>query len=354
MAVKISELANLISWNDAVYIPVVETDGAFSTVKTTSAEMKSYVLGNVLTDITTLNANANAQATSIYTVSVSVNNANLGMKGYVDNTVSTANIGLKGYVDFANTVQSGAITQANVGMKGYVDRANTIQSSQITTVSNSVTAANVGLKGYVDFGNTIQAGAITQANVGMKGYVDSQTTYSNVNVTTYLPTHTGLVQASGIINAGSDGTGNIGNSSVGFNTVHARATTAAYADVAENYLADAVYEPGTVLAFGGTQEVTVASAETSRIAGIVTTTPAHLMNSALVGEYVVGIALLGRTPCKVKGPVAKGDSMISAGDGFAKSAQSSPSIPHFGSIIGKAVSDHSDGEGLIEVVVGRL
>jgi hypothetical protein len=59
-------------------------------------------------------------------------------------------------------------------------------------VNNSTTTANVGMIGYVDRGNTIVAAGIVTANVGMKGYVDNQT-YSNVQVSSYLPTYSGNI-----------------------------------------------------------------------------------------------------------------------------------------------------------------
>jgi hypothetical protein len=128
------------------------------------------------------------------------------------------------------------------------------------------------------------------------------------------------------------------------------ATSAQYADLAENYVADTKYQPGTVLEFGGEFEVTLAEDGTNRVAGVVTTNPAYLMNSKCEGKHVVAIALQGRTPCKVKGHIRKGDMLMSGSNGFARRAQS----PQMGTIIGKALSDFSGVEGVIEVAVGRL
>lgn len=128
------------------------------------------------------------------------------------------------------------------------------------------------------------------------------------------------------------------------------ATSAQYADLAENYVADTEYQPGTVLEFGGEFEVTLAEDSTNRVAGVVTTNPAYLMNSKCEGTYVVAIALQGRTPCKVRGHIRKGDMLMSGGNGFARRAQS----PQMGTIIGKALSDFNGVEGVIEVAVGRL
>jgi hypothetical protein len=124
---------------------------------------------------------------------------------------------------------------------------------------------------------------------------------------------------------------------------------ATYADLAEYYVSDLDYEPGTVLEFGGEYEVTVAEDETTRVAGVVSTNPAYVMNSNLEGKHVVPVALTGRVPCKVRGNIRKGDMMISGGDGFARPTHS----PKMGTIIGKAL-ENFNGEGIIEIVVGRL
>jgi hypothetical protein len=134
------------------------------------------------------------------------------------------------------------------------------------------------------------------------------------------------------------------------NVLTVTATQAQWADLAENYQADANYAPGTVLEFGGEYEVTEATDETRRVAGVVSTSPAHLMNSKLIGNNVVAIALQGRVPCKVRGNIKKGDMLVSGGDGYARPTQD----PKIGTIIGKSLEDFNGGEGVIEVVVGRL
>jgi hypothetical protein len=165
----------------------------------------------------------------------------------------------------------------------------------------------------------------------------------------------GTITLSAITKSGSSGSGDIGQSGNSFGTVYAttfncQATSALYADLAEKYLPDAEYEPGTVLEFGGAQEVTVAEDSTRRVAGVVSTNPAHLMNSGLKGEHIVPLALTGRVPVKVRGRIKKGDMMVSAGDGYARAEYS----PILGSVIGKALEDFDGVSGVIEIVVGRL
>ena len=128
------------------------------------------------------------------------------------------------------------------------------------------------------------------------------------------------------------------------------ATSAQYADLAENYVGDAAIEPGTVVEFGGDKEVTACAHDMcTRVAGVVSTKPAYLMNSGLDAEHVVAVAFTGRVPCKVVGPVRKGDMLVSAGNGMAR-AEADPKV---GSVIGKALENFDGAEGVIEVVVGR-
>jgi hypothetical protein len=165
------------------------------------------------------------------------------------------------------------------------------------------------------------------------------------------PTFTTQITVPAIVKSGTTGVGNIGAAGSAFNTVFAKATSAQYADLAENYAADAEYEPGTVLIFGGTAEVTVANAAgDTRIAGVVSTDPAHLMNSVIDCEHPAAVALTGRVPTKVTGTVRKGDMMVAAGNGRAQAC----STPALGSVIGKALADFDGTSGVIEVVVGRL
>jgi hypothetical protein len=154
-----------------------------------------------------------------------------------------------------------------------------------------------------------------------------------------------------IVNGAGNLQGNIGSSTGYFKQIFAQATTALYADLAEMYVSDAVYPPGTVLVFGGNQEVTVSTVDSSRrVAGVISTNPAHVMNSGLQGEHTAELALTGRVPTLVSGPVAKGDMMVSTADGRARAEEN----PVLGTVIGKALEDFYGTDGTIEIVVGRL
>ncbi len=131
-----------------------------------------------------------------------------------------------------------------------------------------------------------------------------------------------------------------------------KSTQALYADLAEKYTTDAEYDPGTVLIFGGSAEVTQSTkSHDPAIAGVVSTDPAYLMNS---GQQGSSVALTGRVPCWVKGPVNKGDRVVSSDmPGIAERLDLTKYQP--GCIIGKSLDIVDDGEiKKIEVVVGRL
>ena len=138
-----------------------------------------------------------------------------------------------------------------------------------------------------------------------------------------------------------------GNFSAG--TITATATQAQYADLAERYEADADLEPGTVVMFGGDKEIKACDTDGCHaVAGVISTDPAYLMNSEAEG---LPVALTGRVPTKVTGPVAKGDLMVSSGmSGHAKADNNAQA----GRIIGKAIGSSEGGEAVIEVLVNLM
>lgn len=136
-------------------------------------------------------------------------------------------------------------------------------------------------------------------------------------------------------------------------TFSGTATRANYADLAEKYISDIKYEPGTVVIFGGNNEITISSEfNDRRVAGVVSTNPGYVMNDSLKGDTIIELALTGRVPCKVVGKVKKGDLMVTSGVPGHAIVNNDPKI---GTVIGKALEDKTtDGRGIIEVVVGRV
>lgn len=157
----------------------------------------------------------------------------------------------------------------------------------------------------------------------------------------------------GHLTPGTNNTHNLGSSSLRWNTVFATtfngtATTALYADLAEKFVADADYAPGTLVEIGGEKEVTMCVDDAcENVFGVISTDPAYLMNSGIDG---VAVALNGRVPVRVVGEVKKGDRLVSAGNGCARAAKRDEWTAF--NIIGRALEDkNGKEEGLIEVVV---
>jgi hypothetical protein len=251
--------------------------------------------------------------------------------------------------------------------------ANTTVSTSTTTGALQV-AGGAGVSGALYVGGAINAtGSITgtlatasQPNITTLAGVTSIGASSSTTLTgtlqtgsqtniTAVGTLSGLT-VSAAIAPSTNNTINLGGASNYWATIYGTSfvgvsTTAKYADLAENYQADKAYAPGTVVMFGGDKEVTAADADTTAIAGVVSTNPAHLMNGSLTGPNVVPLALQGRVPCMVIGPVKKGDLMVSAGFGYAKTSAD----PKIGQVIGKALQEVTfAGKAVIEVVVGRV
>ena len=247
---------------------------------------------------------------------------------------------------------SGTVANATyavtAGTANSVAGANVSGAVSYATTANSVAGANVsGAVSYATTANSVAGGNVSSqvANALVAGTVYSA---AQANITS-VGTLTGLTLVNAaVISVGSNT--NTGTFTGNFSLSAGSRLNATYADLAEYYEADTSYEPGTVLAFGGDKEVTIAEDGTTRVAGIVSTNPAYVMNSLCKGQYIVAVALQGRVPCKVRGTIRKGDLMVSAGDGFARPWNN----PQLGMIIGKALENFDGTEGVIEIAVGRL
>ena len=250
-------------------------------------------------------------------------------------------ISIKGSVSIGGAATAQSTLQAASNFNNEKNIAVDWMYANFIEAGNEKTSASTGIALGADTGKTLtgQVGIVVADNV------------TSSSVVPFVFSKTG-------VKPDQNNVYNIGENLLRYNTVYATvfngvATEAYYADLAENYLGDADYEPGTVVVFGGKEEITICSKRNDhRVAGIVTTNPAHLMNSALEGEHVVGLALQGRVPCNVIGKVAKGDMIVtSAVPGYAIVDNN----PGMGQVIGKAVSTKdTDDKGIVEIVVGRV
>jgi hypothetical protein len=301
--------------------------------------------GNILTANLMQAATISATANVIATANVSAGNLNAVSLSLSGNVIS-------GIATTANITGSNIIATAAMTVSG--NASSGTAAADTNTTQLATTAFVIG-----------QASAVTPTSIG------TNTTGTSLRYARADHTHTGvssLANGGGITASVSTGAVTLGSTATSANTagaivargasgefsagvITATATSARYADLAEWYEADADYPPGTVLIFGGSKEVTQAiGINDVRVAGVVSTNPAHIMNSGLKAPHVAALALTGRVPTLVVGPVSKGDMMVTAGGGRAQACAE----PRMGSVIGKALQDHTGGQGTIEIVVGRM
>jgi hypothetical protein len=70
------------------------------------------------------------------------------------------------------------------------------------------------------------------------------------------------------------------------------------------------------------------------------------------GSDGLPVALTGRVPCQVQGPVAKGDRLVNISAGIA--GRFDPALGELGCVLGKSLEDITDDQVvLIEIAVGK-
>lgn len=231
--------------------------------------------------------------------------------------------------------------------------------SGLNGVFNTVTATTVRALG------SVTAGSNVSVDIGSAGtwFRNSWTRAGNYhtinsNVVTAVTTTSSQVLANTVtVNTSIVPSANIavdiGSTSQWFRTVYGVSVQAQYADLAEKYTVDYEYEPGTVLVFGGEAELTKSTVDHDpAVAGVISTNPAYLMNSQLSG-LTTNLAMTGRVPCLVQGPVKKGDRLVSGVNGTAIKMDESKYSPGCG--IGYAIEEISSSiTKKIEIMVSKF
>lgn len=248
--------------------------------------------------------------------------------------------------DFSGTMNlSGELTSSsniNLNRSGVVGIQTTTATAEI--FNTSATMIRIGGGGVTEFNSNTQAISNTTGAVEIRGGLSIAT--GNIYVGGSggrAMVHTGDILPS------SNLTFNLGSTTAWYNTFYGVSTQAKYADLAEKYVPDTEYEPGTVVVFGGEKEITVSNEFADpRVAGVISTEPAYLMNAAING---LPLALRGRVPVKVTGPVNKGDLLVtSTTPGYARSVGRDNG--YGAAVFAKSITqDFRNGTKIIEAVI---
>jgi hypothetical protein len=217
-----------------------------------------------------------------------------------------------------------------------------------STIRPGITLATTLLNGQAPLFQGTATNAQALGNVTASSFMRTDSNTSTTGSITINSSGTAVA----LINAAGSAVGNIGSSSVPFNTIFAKATSAQYADVAERFAADEEYAPGTVVELGGSAEITRSNTELSEsVFGVISTRAAYLMNGG-AGDDVTHppVAMTGRVPVQVTGVVQRGDRLVSAGNGIARAAASGEATAF--NVIGRSLNDKLDsGLGTVEAIV---
>ena len=299
--------------------------------------------------------NASSLIKHVYTEDLTVT-GDLNFSGVNDmGTVETATIGALTLTE--GTISDVPTASTDIANKLYVDNATTSSSLVAGTVTLSNGAGSD--THYPMFADELSGNENARVNAAFS-FVPSTGVLSTVawSGTT--------VTASGAVTGGTltDGTASLaGGALTGATTGNfsgtvtadlfsGTATAARYADLAEVYATDADYAPGTVVMIGGEAEITqtLSRAETE-VFGVISTDPAYLMNKDADG---LPVALQGRVPVKVVGPVAKGERLISSDiPGVAVGVSEEDFAHQLQAIIGRSLENKTDeAESLVEAVIG--
>ena len=285
----------------------------------------------------------------------------------------SANVVTTNFITVSGNANIGNASIANANVTTLLTVANITSGSQTTagnltggwTVNGTVTGnALIIINGNLAISNSAGAnlyGIKTDRYMWANGdAISFSGTYSNANVSAFLPTYFGNVGNTATaattafigttITTGASG--NAGTITGNWSLSAGSRLNATYADLAERFASDEEYAPGTVVQLGGTDEITAVQFELSEdVFGVISDSAAYLMNSAAGDDSThPAVAVSGRVPVKVQGSIKKGDRLVSAGIGFARAAKAGEASPF--NVIGRALEDKNDeGIGFVEAFV---
>lgn len=278
-----------------------------------------------------------------------------------------------GYFDYITVSANANIANANITTANI----GTLRTTNITTGSASTPGSITGTwtvngdtagNAFVITGNVriIDAGpSYSYYGIFCDNYfyangvaISFAGTYSDSNVASFLPTYNGNVGAVGStcafngnrLSTGASGTA--GTITGNWTLTSGSRLNATYADLAERFEADDIYDPGTVVELGGNKEITAVKYELSEdVFGVISNSAGYIMNSGAGNDSThPAVAVSGRVKVKVVGPVEKGQRLVSAGKGIARAAKEGESNAF--NTIGRSLEvKTTDGTGTVEAIV---
>ena len=225
--------------------------------------------------------------------------------------------------------------------------AGTIHASNYSNTGDTTYTAGTGLTLVgTEFQNTSPDQTVSLTGTGATTVTG---TYPNFTIDSTNTT----TSITGDIIPATDNTYDLGSSAKKYKQIYGYTVEATYADIAERYATDVPYEEGTVVVFGGEAEITTTTEPGDvSVAGVISTNPALKLNAeAGNSETHPYVALKGRVPCKIIGPVSKGDLIVTAHNepGYAQSIGKNDA-GH--SVFAKSIeTDLTDGKKVIEVSI---
>lgn len=282
-------------------------------------------------------------------------------------------LGVTGATTLSNTLGvSGATTlSSTLGVTGAATFSNTMAvtgtSSFTGLITGTITTANqcsrsVSAGSYLTGGGALTGDVtlnVLASTTNSGNYVVARDASGNFSAGTITATLSGLASyASQLLWNG--GYRDASQSALG-STIMARdanadtwaryfngtASSTLYADLAEKYLADDDYPIGTVMAIGGEKEVTAGTyTKAHSVIGVVSENPAYRMNEGLEGGTYV--ALKGRVPVRVIGPVQKGDRLVASSRPGVATVNNNNEVRSFGISLQSSVDVE---EKMVEAVI---
>jgi hypothetical protein len=229
------------------------------------------------------------------------------------------------------TVTSNWLVLTATSSTGTTSFGNVSIGSDLTVGGDMSAAGNLSVSGNIATVGLTASGNVNAGNINCT--IANATTVLTAVITTGANTTAGTITGNWTLTTGSR-------------------LQATYADLAERFESETELSPGTVVELGGQKEIRAVRYELSEdVFGVISNTAAYLMNAGAGSDKThPAVAVSGRVKVKVIGTVAKGDRLVSAGEGTARSAKNGEATAF--NTIGRSLEDKTTLDlGEVEAIV---